>query len=450
MDRTEERAAADGPAVGADDRAQAGARPTAGAPPTAGARPTAWARPTAGARPTAEALDRADPLAPFRDRFVIDDPSLVYLDGNSLGRLPRATVDRLSTLVRNGWGGDLIRGWDGWLDWPLRIGDRIGTSLLGARPGETVVADSSSVNIYRLASAALDARPGRGTIVASRDDFPTDRYILEGLADARGMAIRWIDGDRVDGPTPTEIAAALDGDVALVLLSHVNYRSAAIADMAAITALAHEAGALTIWDLCHSVGAIPIELERSGADLAVGCTYKYLNGGPGAPAFLYVRNEHQAVLRNPIQGWFGRRDQFAMTQGYEPEPGIRRWLVGTSPVLGLAAVEEGAEIAVEAGIEAIRAKGTALTEYAIALSDARLASLGCTIGSPRDSAARGAHVSIRHPDAGRLCRELIAVGVIPDFREPDSIRLGLAPLYTRFVDVWDGIDRLRLLLERGA
>jgi kynureninase len=432
MDRTEERAAADGTAAGADDRARAGGRATA------------------GARPTAEALDRADPLAPFRDRFVIDDPSLIYLDGNSLGRLPRATADRLATLVRDGWGADLIRGWDGWLDWPLRIGDRIGTSLLGARPGETVVADSTSVNIYRLASAALDARPGRSAILVSRDDFPTDRYILEGLADARGLAIRWIDGDRIDGPTPADIAAALDDDVAFVLLSHVNYRSAAIADMAAITALAHGAGALTIWDLCHSVGAIPVDLEGNGADLAVGCTYKYLNGGPGAPAFLYVRSEHQAVLRNPIQGWFGRRDQFAMGQGYDPADGIRRWLVGTPPVLGLAAVEEGAEIAAEAGIEAIRAKGIALSDYAIALTDARLARLGCTIGSPRDSTRRGAHVSIRHPDAGRLCRELIAVGVIPDFREPDSIRLGLAPLYTRFADVRDGIDRLRLLLERAG
>ena len=246
-----------------------------------------------------------------------------------------------------------------------------------------------------------------------------------------------------------DVAAALDEDVALVLLSHVNYRSAAIADMAAITALAHAAGALTVWDLCHSAGAIPVELERSGADLAVGCTYKFLNGGPGAPAFLYVRRELQGSLRNPIQGWFGRRDQFAMGEGYEPEPGIRSWLVGTSPVLGLAAVEEGAELTAEAGIAAIRAKGIALTEFAIGLADTRLAALGCELGSPRERARRGAHVSIRHRDARRLCRELIDVGVIPDFREPDSIRLGLSPLYTRFVDVWDGIDRLRGLLERS-
>jgi len=422
MDRTEDGVAAAGPAP---------------------------ASPTAG-RARAEALDAEDPLANFRARFVIDDPALVYLDGNSLGRLPVATAERLATLVRDGWGGDLIRGWDGWLDWPERIGDRIGTALLGARPGETIVADSTSVNLYRLAAAALDARPGRRTIVTDRDDFPTDRYVLEGLADAGGRTIRWIDGDATLGPTPDRVRVALDEDVALLVLSHVNYRSAAIADMASITALAHDAGALVIWDLCHSAGSVPVDLHGSGADLAVGCTYKYLNAGPGAPAFLYVRRELQASLRNPVQGWFGRRDQFAMGQGYEAEPGIRGWLVGTSPVLALAAVEEGVELAAEAGIEAIRAKGIALTEYAIELVDVRLADVGCRVGSPRDAAGRGAHVSVRHPEARRLCRELIEVGVIPDFREPDSIRLGLAPLYTRFVDVWDGIDRLRGLLTRGA
>ena len=407
------------------------------------------APPTAD-RTRAEALDAADPLAGFRGRFVVDDPALVYLDGNSLGRLPVATAERLATLVRDGWGGDLIRGWDSWLDWPERIGDRIGTALVGARPGETIVADSTSVNLYRLAAAALDARPGRRTIVTDRDDFPTDRYVLEGLAVAGGRTIRWIEGDATLGPTPDRVRAALDEDVALVVLSHVNYRSAAIADMASITALAHDAGALVIWDLCHSAGSVPVDLHGSGADLAVGCTYKYLNAGPGAPAFLYVRRELQASLRNPVQGWFGRRDQFAMGQGYEAEPGIRGWLVGTSPVLALAAVEEGVELAAEAGIEAIRAKGIALTEYAIELVDVRLADVGCRVGSPRDAAGRGAHVSVRHPEARRLCRELIEVGVIPDFREPDSIRLGLAPLYTRFVDVWDGIDRLRGLLTRGA
>jgi kynureninase len=391
----------------------------------------------------AYALDAADPLASFRDRFVIDNAALVYLDGNSLGRLPRATADRLARLVREGWGGQLVRGWDDWLELPTRVGDLVGTHLLGAREGEVIVVDSTTIDFYRLAVAALDARPGRRVIVTDRDNFPTDRYVLEGLAAARGLDIRWIEADPVAGPTPADVGAVLGDDVALVTLCHVNYRSAAIADLPAITSLAHAAGALTIWDLCHSVGSVPVELTASGADLAVGCTYKYLNGGPGAPAFLYVRRELQAELRNPIQGWFGQHDQFGMGQGYDPEPGIRGWLTGTSPVLGLAAVEEGTRLSVEAGIDRIRTKGIALTEYAVALHDAWLAPLGCTLGSPRDAARRGAHVSVRHPEARRLCAGLIAGGVIPDFRAPDTVRLGLAPLYTRFADVRLGLEGLR-------
>ena len=397
-------------------------------------------------RGRAEALDASDALADFRDRFVVADPELIYLDGNSLGRLPRATVERLATLVFDGWGRKLIRGWDHWLEMPTAIGDLIGKSLLGARTGEVLVADSTTLDLYRVVTAALDARPDRRVILTDRANFPTDRYVLEGLADARGLEIRWIDGDPVQGLDAADVAARLDPDVAVVTFSHVDYRSAAIADVPTITGLAHAAGALTVWDLCHSVAAVPVDLTASGADLAVGCTYKYLNAGPGAPAFLYVRHELQGELRNPIQGWFGQRDQFAMAQGYDPEPGIRSWLTGTAPVLGLAAVEEGARLAADAGIDPIRAKGIALTEYAIELHDAWLAPLGCELGSPRDGSRRGAHVSIRHPDARRLCRELIASGVVPDFREPDSIRFGLAPLYTRFVDVHDGMARLRALL----
>ncbi|MHB8459349.1 MAG: kynureninase [Candidatus Limnocylindrales bacterium] len=397
-------------------------------------------------RERAEALDAADPLASFRDRFVIDDPDLVYLDGNSLGRLPKATAVRLATAVRDDWGGRLIRGWDDWLDLPVRVGDRIGTTLLGARPGEVIVADSTTVNFHRLATAALDARGGRRAIVTDRDNFPTDRYVLEGLAAARGLAVRWIDGDPVAGTTAEDVAAVLDDDVALVALSHVNYRSAAIADLARISTLAHGAGALTLWDLCHSVGSIPVEATACGMDLAVGCTYKYLSGGPGAPAFLYVRRELQRELRNPVQGWFGREDQFAMAQGYAAAPGIRAWLTGTSAVLGIVAVEEGVAIVAEAGIERIRAKGIALTEYAIGLHDAWLAPLGCDLGSPRDAHDRGAHLSIRHPQARRLCAALIAAGIVPDFRAPDSVRLGLAPLYTRFADVHKGLAGLRSLI----
>jgi kynureninase len=395
------------------------------------------------------ALDAADPLATFRDRFVFTDPSLVYLDGNSLGRLPRATVERLAAVVGEEWGRELIRGWDHWIDEPGRVGDLLSTSILGARPGEVIVSDSTTVNFYKLARAALAARAGRRIVVTDRANFPTDRYVLEGLAADGSVEIAWLDPDPIDGPQPDEVAAALEahpGDVALVTLSHVNYRSAAIADMAAITRLAHDAGALVLWDLSHSAGSIEVDLEGANVDLAVGCTYKYLNGGPGAPAWLYVRTSLQAELRNPIQGWFGQRDQFAMGQGYEPRPDIGAWLTGTPGILGLAAAEVGIGLVAEAGIERIRAKGTALTEYAIALVDERLASHDVTVGSPRDSARRGAHVAIRHPAARRLTTGLIDAGVVPDFRAPDSIRLGLSPLTTSFGDVTRGVVALELLL----
>jgi kynureninase len=394
-------------------------------------------------------LDAADPLATFRDRFVLADPGLLYLDGNSLGRLPRATAERLRDVVEREWAEELIRGWDRWLGEPERVGDRIASAVLGALPGEVVVSDSTTVNLYKLAVAALDARPGRRTVVTDRANFPTDRYVLEGLAAQRGLEIAWLDPDPIDGPTAADVATALAAhgdDVALVTLSHVNYRSAAIADMTAIGALAHDAGAITLWDLSHSAGSIEVALEASGADLAVGCTYKYLNAGPGAPAWLYVRRSLQGELRNPIQGWFGQRDQFAMGQGYDPEPGIRRWLTGTPGIPAVAAVESGVGLVEEAGIGRIRAKGAALTEYAIALHDAWLAPLGFGLGSPRDAERRGAHVSVRHPDARRLTRRLIETGVVPDFREPDSIRLGLSPLTTRFRDVRDGVARIRDLV----
>jgi len=414
---------------------------TSTASSTASSTANASAIPTTAAH--AAELDAADPLAPFRDRFVVRDPDLVYLDGNSLGRLPTATAARLATTISDGWGGELIRGWDEWLDLPEVVGDLIAEAVLGARPGEVVVSDSTTVNLYKLAHAALDAQPGRSVIVTDRDNFPTDRYVLEGLARARGLELRWIDADPVDGPRAADVVAALDGDVALVSLSHVNYRSAAIADMAAISALANEAGALTLWDLSHGVGSIPVALEAEGADLAVGCTYKFLNGGPGAPAFLYVRRELQERLRNPIQGWFGQREQFAMGPAYDPEPGIRAWLTGTPTILAVRAVEQSVRLVAEAGIDSIRAKGIALTEFAIALHDVWLAPLGFELGSPRDPDRRGAHVAVRHADARRYNAELIAAGVVPDFREPDSLRLGLSPLSTSFGDVWSGLDRLR-------
>jgi len=377
----------------------------------------------------------------------------VYLDGNSLGRPPLSAIERVARVATEEWAGELIRGWDHWLEAPRRVGDLLGTGLLGARSDEVAICDSTTVDFYRLASAALDARPGRRVVVTDRANFPTDRYVLEGLARDRDREIAWLDPDPVDGPSVDEVAAVLAAhpdDVALVTLSHVNYRSAAIADLPAITRLAHGAGALVLWDLSHSAGSVPVGLAEHGVDLAVGCTYKYLNGGPGAPAYLYVRSDLQAELRNPIQGWFGQSDQFEMGQGFRPMTGIGGWLTGTPGILGLAAAEEGIRVSVEAGIDAIRAKGIALTEYAIALHDAHLAPLGFTLGSPREAARRGSHVSIRRADARDLTRRLIAAGVLPDFRAPDSIRLGLSPLTTSFADVARGIGILAGLAGAGA
>ena len=402
-------------------------------------------------RAAAERLDRDDPLAELRNQFVIDDPDLLYLDGNSLGRLPRRSIERLRTVVEHEWGSRLIRSWnEGWMDLPLRAGDLIGEHLVGAAPGQVAVSDSTSVNLYKLAAAALDARQGRQVIVSGRHEFPSDRYVLEGLAAARGRDLELVEFDELAGPTAEAVERALGEQTALLSLSHVDYRSGALADMAAINAVAHRAGALTLWDLCHSVGAVPVELDASGADLAVGCTYKYLNAGPGAPAFLYVRREHQARLRQPIWGWFGQRDQFAMAQGYDPAPDRSRFLAGTPFVPGAALVEEGAAVLAEAGIQRLRAKGVALTQLLIELHDAWLAPLGFALVSPRDPAARGSHVSLAHADGYRICQALISrARVIPDFRPPDRIRLGPAPLTTRFVDVWDAMDRLRRVVAKG-
>jgi kynureninase len=394
----------------------------------------------------ARALDAADPLGAFRARFAIPDPDLVYLDANSLGRPPLAAIEAVERIAREAWPTELVRGWDRWLDLPLRVGDLLGTRVLGAREGEVAVIDSTTVNLYRLASAALDARPDRRGVALARSEFPTDRYVLEGLAAARNLEIRWLGEDPVDGVTLANVERVVDTGLALLVLSHVNYRSAAIADLAAITARARDAGALVLWDLSHAAGAVPVGLAEAGADLAVGCTYKYLNGGPGAPGYLYVRRELQAQLRPPIQGWFAQADQFAMGPSFRGRAGVAGWLTGTPGIIGLAAAEAGIDLTAEAGVTPIRTKGLALTEYAIELHDAWLAPLGCTLGSPRDGARRGAHVAIRHPDAERLTAELIDRGVIPDYRAPDSIRIGCSPLTTSFEEVRRGLDALRELL----
>lgn len=396
-------------------------------------------------RAGAEERDRHDPLAELRDRFVIDDPSIIYMDGNSLGRLPAATERRLTKVIRGEWGGELIRGWDHWLTMPGDVGDRLGAALLGAAAGQVVVSDSTTVNLYKCAVAALDARPGRHVIVTDAQNFPSDRYVFEGLASQRGLTLRMVASDPVDGLTIEAASSAIDDDVALVSFSHVAYASGAVADMGAITRATHDAGALVLWDLSHTVGSFPVELDADDVDLAVGCTYKYVNGGPGAPAFLYVNRGRQAALRQPIWGWFGQREQFEMGPAYDPVPDVTQFLVGTPPVLGLAAVDEGVALLAEAGIGSLRAKGLALTSYLIELCDAWLAPLGFTVGSPRDPSRRGSHVSLRRADARELCAALIARGVIPDFRTPDRVRFGPAPITTRYVDVWDAMDCLRSL-----
>ncbi|NUP53440.1 MAG: kynureninase [Catenulispora sp.] len=403
-------------------------------------------------RSEAERRDATDPLAALRSEFVIPDDSLIYLDGNSLGRLSKASLERVQEVVAGEWGNRLIRSWnERWQTLPQVVGDFLGEQFLGAAPGQVVVSDSTSVNLYKLASAALDARPGRDVIVSDLNNFPTDRYVLEGLAAARGLELKLVEFDELLGPTADQVRAVVDERTALVSLSQVDYRSAALADLGAVNRVVHEAGALVLWDLCHSVGAVPIELDATGTDLAVGCTYKYLNGGPGSPAFLYVNQSLIEGLRQPIWGWYGQTDQFAMGQGYDPVPSATRFLVGTPQVVGVSLVDAGAHVLAAAGVKPLRDKGVALTGFAIELFDAWLAPLGFTLGSPRDAAVRGSHVSVRHPEAYRICRALIEqYDVIPDFRTPDRVRLGMAPATTRFVDVWDAFDAMRRIVETKA
>ncbi|HLH57591.1 MAG TPA: kynureninase [Streptosporangiaceae bacterium] len=401
-------------------------------------------------RAHAAGLDAADPLSGFRDRFADDGRGLIYLDGNSLGRLPLATAERIAQVVRDEWGRGLIGSWEHWMGLPAQVGDLLGEHLLGAAPGQVAVSDSTTVNLYKLACAALDARPGRHVIITDDDNFPTDRYVFQGLAARHGLELRMIHTDMDAGLDPAALAAALDEDTALVSLSHVAYRSAALADMAAITDLVHAHGALMLWDLCHSAGAVPVRLDECGADLAVGCTYKYLNAGPGAPAFLYVRRELREELRQPIWGWMGQRDLFEMGPGYDPQPGIERFTTGTPQVVAISAVQEGARLLAEAGIGRLRDKGVQLTEYLIGLADAWLVPLGCTLASPRDPARRGSHVTLHHPEARRIYRALTGRGVIIDFRAPDRMRFGPAPIYSRFTDVWDAADITRQIIESAA
>jgi kynureninase len=399
-------------------------------------------------RDAAARLDADDPLWTFRREFVDSEAGTIYLDGNSLGRLPAATPDFLRRVLLDDWGGGLVRSWSSWIGWSRRLGDRLAAHALGADPGEVVICDSTSTNLYKLASAALDAVPERRTVLVDAEDFPTDRYILQGLARQRGLELVTMRSDPDHGLDPGMLARAMTDDVALVVLSHVSYSSGALLDLARINEIAHAAGAFALWDLSHSVGVVPTRLRETGTDLAVGATYKYLNGGPGAPAFLYVRAELQERLRQPIWGWFGQRDQFLMGERYEPTADIDRFLIGTPPLLSLAAIEPALDLLERVPVAVVREKSVRLGELAVELADAWLTPLGFRLASPRDPEARGSHVSFAHPEAARISGALRSKqNVICDFRSPDRLRVGMAPLYTGFVDVWDGLDRLRHLVE---
>ena len=392
-------------------------------------------------------LDAADPLARFRDRFVPADV-VAYLDGNSLGRPLRVTRENLVRFVDEVWGERLIRAWDeGWMETPTTLGDTIGRVTLGAAPGSTVVADSTTVLLYKVVRAALDARAGRTEIVLDSGNFPTDRYVLEGIAAERGATLRWIDADPASGVTAEQVAAVTGPDTAVVLLSHVAFRSGYLADVPAITAVVHDAGALVVWDVCHSVGVVPMRLDAWGVDLAVGCTYKYLNGGPGAPAFAYVAAELHGDVRQPIQGWMGSADPFAMGPGYAPAAGIRQFVSGTPPVVGMLPMRDMLDLVDEAGIDAIRAKSVALAEFVLEFADEHLAPLGVRVSTPRAAAERGGHVPLDHPAFRDLVPRLWERGVVPDFRPPDGMRVGLSPLSTSFTEVADG---LRIVAEELA
>ena len=394
-------------------------------------------------------LDAADPLTHFRDLFIgSDDPKIIaYLDGNSLGRPLRATRDQIDRFVGEIWGGRLIRAWDeGWMDDPLRIGDWLGRVVLGAAPGQTVVGDSTSVMLYKWIRAALASQPGRDEIIVDVGNFPTDRFVVEGIAAECGMRLRWLETDRTSGVTIDDVAEVIGSRTALILLSDVAYRSGYLADVAAITKLAHDHDALVLWDVCHSAGVMPRRLDDWRVDLAVGCTYKYLNGGPGSPAFGYVRADLQQRLRQPIQGWMGSAEPFAMAEHYAPSDGIRRFLSGTPSIIGMLAMQDMLALIEQAGLEAIRTKSVALTEFAVQVSDQLLEPLGVQVGSPRDPARRGSHVTLEHPEFRATTARLWELGVIPDFRPPDGLRIGLSPLSTSFGEVYRGLAVVREVL----
>ncbi len=398
----------------------------------------------------AQALDAADPLAALRAEFLLDAaPDVVsYLDGNSLGRPLRATAERMAEFVGTAWAGRLIRGWtDGWMQWPETVGDELGRVVLGAAPGQTVVADSTTVLFYKLVRAAVDAAPaGRDELVTDTDNFPTDRYVLEGIARERGLTVRWVETDPAAGITVEAVRAAVGPRTALATFSHVAYRSGYLADAAAITAAVHDAGGLVLWDLSHSVGSVELALDAWDVDLAVGCTYKYLCGGPGSPAFGYLATRHQGTLRQPVQGWMGHAEPMLMGPGYAPASGARALVSGTPPILAMVPLRCGLDVLDRAGMAAVRQKSVRLTELTLELVDAWFDGLGVEVASPRDAARRGGHVTLRRSDFREVTDVLWQRGVVPDYRDPGGIRIGPAPLSTSFRELHDGLAVLRDVL----
>ena len=414
-------------------------------------------------RATAELLDAHDALAPFKDRFVIADPQMCYLDGNSLGRTPKGTITAINSFLTDEWATQLVDGWAHWIDEAQVAGDAVAAAALGTGPGQTLVCDTTSTNLFQLLGAAIAARPGRRTIVVDSSNFPTDRYIVQGLAEQHGLTVVTLNNDGQGGPGAVDVAndcerisveaiePYLTDDVAVLTLQSIHYRSGSRPDIKAITDLARSRGILVVWDCAHAVGSINLDFDANGVDLAVGCTYKYGNSGPGAPAWLFVRKELQTELRVPIQGWFAQGNQFAMGPFFEPADTIRRFQIASPSIIGLRSVKVAFDMIAEAGIDAIEAKAAMGTELMIHLFDAWLAPLGFSLGTPRDNTWRGGHITLHHPDAKKIAAAMRTISnVVPDFRMPDGIRVAMSPLPTSYTEVWDGFARLRDLVQSGA
>jgi kynureninase len=412
-------------------------------------------------RETALALDKADELASFRNEFFIKDENLCYLDGNSLGRLPKKTIDSVNHFLTEEWGTELVDGWSHWIDEAQPAGDLLGRATLGAAAGQVLVCDTTSVNLYQLCVAAIKARPGRKTIIVDSANFPTDRFIVQGIAEQFGLNLITLDTDGSGGPgavkvasenelvTPEILAPLLSEDVAMVTLQVVNYRSGARQDIKAITDLVRSFGGLVVWDASHAGGSVEMDFDSNGVDLAVGCTYKYGNSGPGSPAWLYVRKDLQAKLQVPIQGWFAQDNQFEMGPFFEKNQAIRGFQIASPSIVGIRGVQTSYEMIERAGINRIAQKAAIGTELMIALFDAWLAPLGFELLTPRDASRRGGHITIGHPEAKRIAAALREFAqVVPDYRMPNSIRLAISPLPTSYTEVFDGFTRIRDSVER--